>query len=162
MNDYIGVLAEPEELGKASNRYLQRASDTLHLLDKKCYLVDDKSTYLEGAFDLVNYDELPEYVGDDSAFITGTPESIAEAADALEGDVTVDSNVLERNALEVPSDGQVLREEALSFIPMYEPDRRHVEFLTAEDTMKELGIENADAKPLESLASREEIYRFVR
>ena len=152
MEDYLGVLVEPQQLDRRDNRYSDVAIHHLRALDKKCLLVGDTSTYAEGEFDLVGYEEFQDYVDDRTAFITGSPEKIEEVAGMLESDqVVLDQNIFSRNAVKLPSNKQLLKEEALSLIPMYEPERQHVEVTTSEDVLRELGLEDADLMPLHVL-----------
>ena len=152
MEEYIGVIVEPQQLDRRLSRYSDAAMHHLYELDKKCLLVEDQSTYAEGEFDLVGYEEFQDYVDDRPVFITGSPKKIEEVAGMLESSqVVLDQNIFSRDAVEVPSNKEVLKEEALSLIPMYEPERQHVEVKTSEDVLRELGLEDADLMPLHAL-----------
>lgn len=152
VEEYIGVIVEPQQLDRRSAEYSDTAMHHLYELDKKCLLVEDQSSYAEGEFDLVGYEEFQDYVGDRPAFITGSPEKIEEVAGMLDSkQVVLDRHIFSRGTIEVPSNKQVLKEEALSLIPMYEPDRQHVEIRDSEDVLRELGLEDADLMPLQAL-----------
>lgn len=152
MEDYVGVIVEPWELEDSFTGYSDTAMHHLHDLDRKCLLVEDTSLYGEGEFDLVAYEDFSDYVGEDPAFITGDPEMAAEAADLIDhGDVVLDENVFVRGAVDAPSSKRTLKEEALSLIPMYEPERQNVEVTTSEDVLRALGLEDADIMPLHAL-----------
>jgi hypothetical protein len=56
-----------------------------------------------------------------------------------------------RGAVDIPSSRRTLKEEALSLIPMYEPERQNVEVTTSEDVLRALGLEDADLMPLHAL-----------
>lgn len=146
-DNYIGVIVEPWELEDSIRGYSDNAMHHLYNLDRKCLLVEDPSNYGAGEFDLVRYEDFQDYIGERPVFLTGTPESVADVAKDIDQEVVLDQNILERGAINQPSNSQMLKEELFSLIPMYEPDRENVEVTNSEDVLRELGLEGIDTKP---------------
>ena len=156
--EYIVGVVEPWDLGTYLPDYPDKVMDYTRLMDEKFLVSETPGSYIEGEFDITNYEEFTDYVNDSSTgrvFLTGEPDALTEVADRLNGQkIFVDQNVLSREASFTPSNKRIFLEEAAALIPGYEPKRQHAEAELSEDLLHQLGLEDVETIPLQALPVR--------
>mgnify|MGYP006281571947 CR=1 FL=1 len=155
-----GIVVEPHKIGKVSPGYMDVAQDAMIELNDKAIAAENFTGHSEGPFDLVTYDELDSYVENDFVFLSGHPEDVSTAVDYLDdGNVIVDSNLLPREGVHKPSRYEILKSQAASLVPFYSHESPETEYTSMEEILKEFGLEEANAMPIQVLEGVQDLSR---
>lgn len=155
---YLGLVVEPRDMQKEFSEYAFEALHYVTLTENKAIVTDQPDKYFRAGFDMVGYEELPDYVDQvdpEKVFLTSRTDELPEVVEMLEGqEVVLDRNVLARDSIKIPTRKQVLQEELKALIPMYKPEKQGVQVSTSEEVLQELGLQEFEAVPVQVLMDR--------
>lgn len=155
---YLGLVVEPRDMQKEFSEYAFEALHYATLAENKAIVTDSPERYFRAGFDMVGYEELPDYVDQvdpEKVFLTSRTDEMPEVVEMLEGqEIVLDRNILARDSIETPTRKQVLQEELKALIPMYKPEKQGVQVSTSEEVLQELGLQEFDTIPVQALLDR--------